>query len=173
MIFLTVGSALPFDRLVEMVDAAAVAGLLDCPVLAQIGNGRYVPRALESVPFLGREEYVARFNAASAVISHAGIGTIGLAIRLRKPLLVLPRSPDLGELVDDHQVKTARTFQDLGHLLMFTDATGLRRCLADVGNFEPAPRNANSRGVAQAVASHLSGLLSSGPSPGHSANESG
>jgi hypothetical protein len=27
--------------------------------------------------------------------------------------------------------------------------------------------------VAQAVASHLSGLLSSGPSPGHSANESG
>lgn len=172
MMFLTVGSALPFDRLVEMIDAAAAAGVIKDTVFAQIGRGRYVPRSFESVPFLARDEYATRFRQSSAVISHAGIGTISSAIRLGKPLLVLPRCPELGELVDDHQLKTARTFEQLGHLLMFTDPASLEQRLAGIDGFVPAPRTANARGVAGAIGSHLADLMRSGAPASHSVNHS-
>jgi UDP-N-acetylglucosamine transferase subunit ALG13/glycosyltransferase involved in cell wall biosynthesis len=161
MIFLTVGSALPFDRLVEIVDQAVRSNLVTSDVFAQIGNGSYVPTSFPSVPMLSRAEYDARFSAASAIISHAGIGTIASAIRLRKPLLVLPRDPLLGELVDDHQLKTAHRFEMLGHLLMFTDESSLRARMASLQSFVPQLREPNASGVALAIGSYLSSVMNS------------
>jgi len=155
MIFLSVGSALPFDRLVEMLDRGVESGSVPDEVFAQIGAGNYVPRFMPSVRFLQRSEYDARFKAAIGVISHAGIGTIASAMREGKPLLVLPRDPALGELVDDHQIKTARMFADLGHILMFTEATQLAERLRVLLRFVPRPRRPNVEGVARCVGQHL------------------
>jgi UDP-N-acetylglucosamine transferase subunit ALG13 len=159
MIFLTVGSALPFDRLVKLVDDAVAARIVREPVFAQIGDGRYLPANFEYQRMLPRPEFDARFAAASAVISHAGIGTIAAALRMRKPLLVLPRSRALGELVDDHQYLTAQKFAALGHVLMFTDAAELAARLEALKGFVPAPRKPNVEGVAAAVGTFLAGVF--------------
>lgn len=44
MIFVTVGTQLPFDRLIEMVDEAAPE--LDQEIFAQTGSGKYIPKTL-------------------------------------------------------------------------------------------------------------------------------
>jgi UDP-N-acetylglucosamine transferase subunit ALG13 len=106
VIFLTVGTQLPFDRLVEAVDEwAATAGE---DVFAQIGPTALRPRHIEYVQFVSAAECANRMQAASYIVAHAGMGTILMALQLGKPLLVMPRRADLGEHRNDHQRANAR-----------------------------------------------------------------
>jgi len=156
VIFLTVGSALPFDRLVRMVDEAVSEGLISEEVFAQIGNGKYVPSSFAHTRFLAKSEFQEKMSQASAVISHAGIGTITNALKQSLPLLVLPRLPQYGELVDDHQQKTAQAYAELGHLLVFNSPGELQKAVARLPDFNPAPRNPNTQGIAAAIGRWLS-----------------
>ncbi|MBX3707332.1 MAG: hypothetical protein KF911_11945 [Pseudomonadales bacterium] len=158
MIFLTVGSALPFDRLVEMVDRAVGDGVVREEVFAQVGAGRYRPLHCEFVDFLARPEYEARFAQASAVVSHAGIGTIATALKAGKPIMVMPRKKVHGELVDDHQALTAERFAALGHVLAFSTRAEFEAGMRRLPGFVPAPRHANAEGVARAIGTLLNQL---------------
>ena len=163
MIFLTVGSALPFDRLVRMVDEAVGGGIIKERVYAQIGDGTYVPQHLEYTRFLPQSEFEDVVASASGIISHAGIGTIVSALKRNIPLLVLPRSPDHGELVDDHQEKTAAAFASRGHLMVFHNEQELTASCNALADFRPTPRKPNSAGIAAAIGHFL------GAAPEHAA----
>lgn len=155
MIFLTVGSALPFDRLVQMVDEIVPSLKLREPMFAQIGRGRYKPLHFEHIDFLHKAEFDKVFEQASLVISHAGIGTIGKALGARKPILVLPRQKAFGELVDDHQLLTAHKFEALGHILAFSNPEEFTAKMATVQGFTPKPRCANVLGISVAIEAFL------------------
>lgn len=156
MIFLTVGSALPFDRLVQLVDDTLPTLKLQTPMLAQIGRGRYKPKNLEYVDFLSKAEFDKTFSQATLVISHAGIGTIGNALRAQKPILVMPRQAAFGELVDDHQMLTARKFEALGHIQAFSSAGEFSEKMAGMQRFVPKPRHADVAGISAAISAFLS-----------------
>lgn len=157
LIFLTVGSALPFDRLVKIVDQAVAKGNIEQRVFAQIGDGDYVPQHMEYTRFLPKPDYEAVVSSSTAIISHAGIGSIVSALKLKIPLLVLPRSPNHGELVDHHQEKTAKAFAERGHLMVFFDERELKKCLADLNDFVAVPRRPDAAGVAQAIGLFIRG----------------
>ena len=106
MIFLTVGSQLPFDRLVTMVDTWA-GNHLEHPVVAQIGDSDYHPAHLDVVPILTPSEYDRMMQDADLIISHVGMGTIINSLSLNKPMILLPRIAGLGETRNDHQTDTA------------------------------------------------------------------
>ena len=124
MIFVTVGTQLAFDRLVEAVDVWAGAGEAR-EVFAQIGPGAYRPQHIAFEPFISPEECRERMLAADAIVAHAGMGTIISALELGKPLLVMPRQAALGEHRNDHQLATAERFGALGRLAVASDATAL------------------------------------------------
>jgi UDP-N-acetylglucosamine transferase subunit ALG13 len=163
VIFLTVGSSLPFDRLVALVDEVAADGSIQHRVFAQIGSGRYKPRNFECVDFLSRAEYTARFDEAVAIVSHAGIGTISTALQANRPILVMPRKKKFGELVDDHQELTAQRFAEMGHVLAFSNRTELESGLQRLPEFVPTPRQPNARGIAEAIGIYLTQLSRSEP----------
>ena len=167
MIFLTVGSALPFDRLVQLVDEAVSGGLIKETVVAQIGAGAYLPSNFEYTRFLERHEFGDVFSRASTIISHAGIGTISAALKAKKPILVMPRLKTHGELVDDHQLLTARKFSEQGHLLAFEDREQLPSVLADLEKFVPVPRHPNVEGIALTVAKFLQMRIGEAKLVGH------
>lgn len=106
MIFATVGTQLPFPRLIDALDALAAD--LSEPVIAQCGPQPGSWRHLEPRPHLTPGEYETLFAQARLVVAHAGIGTILSAKRLGKPLVILPRRHALGEHRNDHQLATAR-----------------------------------------------------------------
>lgn len=124
MIFATVGTQLPFDRLVTAVDAWAGAGG-GRRVFAQIGPSALRPTHIEARPFIEPEECRARMAAADAIVAHAGMGTILNALELGKPLVVLPRVAALGEHRNEHQLATARRFAALGLVRVAFDTTEL------------------------------------------------
>ncbi len=104
MIFVTVGTQLPFDRLIKAIDEIA-AGLGE-PIAAQVGRSKYRPRNFEGIPAFPAHEIDELFRQARLVVGHAGIGTVLNARRHRRPLVVVPRQAKYGEHRNDHQLAT-------------------------------------------------------------------
>ncbi|MHC4943842.1 MAG: glycosyltransferase [Planctomycetota bacterium] len=110
MIFVTVGTQMPFDRLVRVVDQWA--GLRNHgEVFAQIGSTDWKPEHISWVSYLEADVYQRKFEDADAVVAHAGMGTIIKALQMRKPLLIMPRMEHLGEHRNNHQMATAKRFE--------------------------------------------------------------
>lgn len=106
-ILVTVGTELPFDRLVSAVERWAVDAGVEDSVLAQVGESEQPPSRIAWTRFLNGPEFNDYFEHAELVVSHAGMGTIISALQLARPLLVMPRRYSLGEHRNDHQMATA------------------------------------------------------------------
>ena len=122
MIFVTVGTQLPFDRLVRAMDRWAAINP-EHEVVAQVGDSDLKCSALEVIQDLGPVEYEATIERCTHVVAHAGTGSVLTALRHRKPLLIVPRDVERGEVRSDHQVHTARAFLEISPSLTLARRT--------------------------------------------------
>lgn len=106
MIFATVGTQLPFPRLIAALDALAPD--LGEEIVAQTGAVAETYGRIDQRAQLTPGEFDALADQARVLVGHAGIGTILTARRFARPLVLLPRRFDLGEHRNDHQSATAR-----------------------------------------------------------------
>lgn len=156
MIFLTVGTLFEFDRLVKAVDEYIGADLIEEEVFAQIGPGKYRPNHMNYVQTLDKNKYDRIVQECSAMISHAGMGSISMSLNYAKPLLVMPRQKKYGEHVNNHQLHTAHKFEELGHILVAYDTDELPEKIKLLKTFRPKPRNPNRQGVIDRISQFLS-----------------
>jgi UDP-N-acetylglucosamine transferase subunit ALG13 len=115
MIFVTVGGQMPFDRLIRAVDDWAVSRTRS-GVFAQIGRSDFHAKAIETTNFIDPIEFRKRFEAASLIVAHAGMGTIITALECGKPIIVMPRRGKLRETRNDHQVAMATHLLERGRV---------------------------------------------------------
>ena len=159
MIFVTVGTQLPFDRLVQAV-ADWHAENPGVPVTGQVADTRLRP-PFPCVAHLPGPSFDARLRAADLVVSHAGMGTILTCWSLGKPLIVMPRRHDLGEHRSDHQAATVQHLTAQMTLAVAHSQADLCALL-----YQPwpslAPRRAATAGVPR-ISDYIQGLLA--PSP--------
>ena len=109
MIFLSVGTQLGFDRLVRAVDSWSASNRT-VQVTAQIGAGSYIPKHLRYLRACSPEEFESFARRSQLLIAHAGIGSLLTAINTRRPLIVFPRSAELGEHRNNHQHEGVERF---------------------------------------------------------------
>jgi len=107
VIFVTIGTLLPFDRLIRLVDGLAPS-LPERPFFAQIGKGAYEPRNMDYARHLAPSAFGDKVRQASLIVAHAGMGSVITAMEARKPIVVFPRALELGEHTTDHQMSTVR-----------------------------------------------------------------
>jgi len=114
MIFLTVGTQLPFDRLVRTLDewceknpSQKVFGQI-----AEPGPNGYIPKNFEWKSFIDPEEFTLRFSKSKLIVAHAGMGSIISALTHPKPILIMPRRLEFREHRNDHQMATAKRFEN-------------------------------------------------------------
>lgn len=124
MIFLTVGTQLPFERLVKAIDQYA-AIYPNVEIFGQIGPSSYIPSNFEYKNFISKNEYDEKFNSASLIISHAGMGTIISSLICNKPVIVLPRLASIGEHRNDHQLATCKRLNGITGLHIAEDERNL------------------------------------------------
>jgi len=108
VIFVTVGTQLTFDRMVDAVDVWAAQN--DEEVVAQVGRSNHSFTHIKQHRFLEPIEFDRYFLEARLVVAHAGMGSIIGALSNAKPLIIMPRNATLGEHRNDHQMATARRF---------------------------------------------------------------
>jgi UDP-N-acetylglucosamine transferase subunit ALG13 len=99
MIFVTVGTTLCFDELIEAVDAFVRDGRIKGPVLCQIGNGAYQPGHCEHFRFRPTIEDL--MLKASVVICHGGTGTVLNLLAMGKPFIAVANRSG----ADNHQAQ--------------------------------------------------------------------
>lgn len=97
MIFVTVGTTLPFDDLIRFIDCMVERGEIAEPVRCQIGPGTYEPKHCEWFHF--KPGLQADLDAASLVIGHGGTGTVTGLLAARKPFVAVANPAG----ADDHQ----------------------------------------------------------------------
>lgn len=127
MIFATVGTQLPFDRLLLALDTWA-AFHREVPVIAQTGRSTTTYAHLQTCTHLDQQAFAATFAAARVIVAHAGMGTILTALELGKPLILMPRRADLGEHRNDHQRDTAAEMARLSNVTVVESSEAL--CVA-------------------------------------------
>ncbi len=135
MIFLTVGTQLPFDRFVEAVDTWA-AKHPEIEIFGQIGEGDYQPKHIKYCAFLDEQAYKQEFDKASVVLAHAAMGSIITSLIESKPVVVFPRRASLGEHRNEHQLATCRNFEQLDGCYVTYDVEQLYKTLDDVSSLK-------------------------------------
>lgn len=147
MIFLTIGTHEPFDRLIRAVDAWAGLPGARPEIFGQItapGPNAYRPQHFEWVDRLAPADYATRFAQAALIVSHAGMGSILTALHTGKPIVVLPRRGHLRETRNDHQYTTVKNLGAHPGLYVAEDETRiaevLNRAVADLARPQTTQR---------------------------------
>jgi len=125
MVFVTAGTQLPFDRLIEVVDQIA-AEHPDVQFVVQALNSKIIAKNIHVVDFLSPRDFDKHFADAKLIISHAGMGTIISALVKKKPIIVMPRLLQFNEHRNDHQLGTARQMDLDGYVYVAYDGDELK-----------------------------------------------
>ncbi len=130
MIFLTVGTQLPFDRLIRAMDEWAIQNS-SVEIYGQIGPGSYNPNNFLAEEFISPVEFNDKILRADLIVAHAGMGSILTALQYRKPIIIFPRRASLGEHRNEHQLATAKRFFQRSGLSVAFDIPDLYKLLDD------------------------------------------
>jgi UDP-N-acetylglucosamine transferase subunit ALG13 len=117
----------PFDRLVQWVDSWALAHPAH-QCLVQRGTS-VRPETCASDRYVAYEDLVESMRASTVIVTHGGPATIMEARAYGRLPVVVPRRPDLGEHVDDHQIRFSRWMAGRGQVLLAETEEELRRQL--------------------------------------------
>ncbi|MDD1529420.1 glucuronosyltransferase [Bradyrhizobium sp. WBOS7] len=119
----------PFDRLIQIMDGWAADHPAEA-VFAQIGTGRYEPRAMEFSRILSPQDFAERVASCSLVVAHAGMGSVISAAQAAKPIVLFPRRQSLREHNTDHQLDTVKWLADRPGIYVATDEVQIREQIA-------------------------------------------
>lgn len=133
---MTVGTQLPFDRLIHALDQWVSHCDPRPEVFAQIGPDGQQPKHLEFVRTLTPQQFNEKLQAAQIVVAHAGMGTILSALEIGKKVVVMPRRAELGEHRNNHQLATAKKLGDAGMVDVATDEEQLIDMLSQMDKAE-------------------------------------
>lgn len=143
MIFITVGTQLPFERLLRGIDGWAGRNQ-GVPILAQVGGSSGHFPNIQTISHLSQAAFQDQLKETRLVVAHAGMGTILSASELGLPIILMPRLAKFGEHRNDHQQDTAREMVRLSNVTVVEDGESLHRALdlARARNFElPRPES--------------------------------
>lgn len=118
MIFVTAGSP-SFENLIKEVDKIALK--LKEPVVAQIGNGSYLPKNCKWFRF--HTPLYPYYKSAAIVISHHGAGTIFEILKFHKKLICVENTENIHnpDIVNEFSKKgyllNCRKIEDLGEFI--------------------------------------------------------
>ena len=113
MIFVTVGTnETPFDRLLLAVAELPLLGGEE--LVVQHGSSKIQPIGAQLSAFLPFERLTAEVQRARVVVTHAGVGSVIVAVANGRRPVVMPRLRRHGEAVDDHQLAFAWRFERMG-----------------------------------------------------------
>ena len=129
MIFVTVGTTLVFDDLVEAIDHLVGSGVIEDEVICQIGNGEYNPAHCESFRFKPSVDDL--IERASLVICHGGTGsTLGVLAKGKRFIAVAnPKG------VDNHQAQFLERLSHIVPILWTHDLNEMPNLLNEVNDF--------------------------------------
>jgi UDP-N-acetylglucosamine transferase subunit ALG13 len=125
MILATIGTSVPFDRLLDALGRVRT----DERLVVQRGRSDWSAAGVQCVDFWPYPVLVEHVRQARVVVTHAGVGSILVCLQNGKRPVVAPRLRRFGEAVDDHQVELGRRLHETGVVTLVEDLELLPKAL--------------------------------------------
>ena len=130
----------PFVRLARAVDD--LAGRFGWDVFMQSGHTVHDFKHCRFVSFMGREEILTKVDACEFMIVQGGCGSIHEGLAAGKPLIAVPRQPELVES-QDRQEELVRALECKGCVIGLYDVADLESAVEHARTFRAAPLPTN------------------------------
>ena len=114
-----------FDRLLKAVGTLQI----ESDMVVQHGPSRIRPSGARCVSYVSFDEYAQLVRDADAVVTHAGAGSVLVALMNGKRPLVVPRLARFNEAIDDHQLVFAHRLAASGLVHLVEEPTFLQETL--------------------------------------------
>jgi UDP-N-acetylglucosamine transferase subunit ALG13 len=122
VILVLVGThAVGFNRLVQAADQ--LAACISEKVIIQTGDSAYQPQHSEFFAYTSGACLEQLAIESRVIITHAAAGSILLAMRLGRPLVLVPRLKRFGEALDDHQQQLAKALAPQYNIPVMSELT--------------------------------------------------
>lgn len=153
MIFVTLGTQdKQFKRLLEAVDSLDI----DEKIVAQIGSTDFSSAKMEIYKYMNLDEFTKYMNEARVVITHAGVGTIIMGLKLHKKMIVAARKKEFKEHVNDHQLQILENFSNEGYILPLKNFDDLSNLLEQ--DFTPKEYTSNREEFVKKLNDEIEGI---------------
>lgn len=155
LIFVTVGTQIPFDRLLKSVEKQIELGNIKEKVLVQAGVTNFKSDKMEIVGFIPMDEFKKIIEEAKIIICHGGVGTITDGLRNNKVIIACPRLERFNEAKNDHQKQIVENFGNAGYLIPLLDPENLEEALKKAKTFKPNKYKSNTNNMINLLENYI------------------
>lgn len=155
LLVVTVGTTLPFDRMVASVLELVRRGEIPERIVIQTGVGGLCDPQFECHETLPLDELLARLRKADIVVCHGGTGSLITALREGCRVIAMPRLFDLGEHYDDHQAEITGAFAARGLIEVAQSTEELSEALARARAKTPAMATSDPEALRRRLSERL------------------
>jgi len=127
MIFVTVGMAYGFNRLVKKMDE--ISRDINEEIIIQIGDSTFEPKNAKYFRFGSKEQVNKLYSDARIIVCHSGVGSIITSLEYGKSTIVVPRLKIYGEHIDNHQIEIAKEFEKRGAVTVIYNIEDLNKTI--------------------------------------------
>ena len=121
-----------FDRLLNAILNSHFVEENDVYVQLGYTKGNY--EKIHGQEYYTEEELNRQIEIADLIITHAGVGAIVAALKLKKRVIVVPRLGKYKEQNNDHQVQIMERYDKLGYIIPCTDLDDLDKLKEEIAS---------------------------------------
>lgn len=138
MILVLLGTqANSFNRLLDKIQEMINKKVITEEVVVQAGRTKYESKDMEIYSLMPEEKLKELMEKANLVITHGGVGSIVLALKMGKKVIAVPRLSAFGEHINDHQIQIVDSFDKQEFLIGLTEVDDMEKALKKAKDFKP------------------------------------
>ena len=126
-----------FHRLLDKVQELIDKKVITEKVIVQAGRTKFESKDMEIYSLITEEKLREIMKKADLVITHGGVGSIVMALKMGKKVIAVPRLSAFGEHINDHQIQIIDSFDKQGFLIGLTEVDEMENALEKVKDFKP------------------------------------
>lgn len=126
-----------FHRLLEEVQKLINKNVITEKVIVQAGRTKYESKDMEIYSLMPEEKLAELMKKSDLVITHGGVGSIVMALKMVKKVIAVPRLSEFGEHINDHQIQIIDSFNSQEFLIGITELKDLEEALKRSKEFKP------------------------------------
>ena len=118
-----------FYRLLDEIEKNIQMGNIKEEVIVQAGYTKYNSQNMKIFSMMKKEKLEELVDNANLVITHAGLGSIEMALKKNKKVIAVPRYKIFGEHVNNHQKDIEEEFSRRGWIIGIDSVEKLDKAL--------------------------------------------
>lgn len=126
-----------FHRLLDEIERNIYNKNINEEVIVQAGFTKYESSKMQILGMIPKKDLESLVEDANLIITHAGLGSIEMALEHGKKVIAVPRLKKYGEHVNNHQKDIEEDYNKRGWLIGIDDVSKIKEAIIKAKYFKP------------------------------------